>query len=62
MPIAHRMTLAPNNAQRTRFAKVAGVARKVHDWALAVWRRMRGARKNAGRASAGLGRVSSLAR
>jgi predicted nucleic acid-binding protein len=39
------MVLAPNNAQRTRFAKAAGVARFAYSWTLAVWRRMRGAWK-----------------
>jgi hypothetical protein len=34
MLTVHRIALDPNNAQRTRFAKAAGVARKACDWTM----------------------------
>lgn len=37
MIVAHRIALAPNNAQATYFAKAAGVARFAYNWALVEW-------------------------
>jgi predicted nucleic acid-binding protein len=39
------MLTPPNDRILTHFANAAGVARKVCGWVLALWRRMRGARK-----------------
>ena len=38
MLIAHRVELDPTDGQRTGFARVAGTARCVYDWALDEWR------------------------
>lgn len=38
MLIAHRVALAPNNAQTTYLARAAGVARFAYNWALGEWR------------------------
>lgn len=37
--IAHRLALAPNNAQATCLARAAGAARLADNWALAEWKR-----------------------
>jgi putative transposase len=39
MLLAHKIALAPNNAQRTYFARAAGTARFAYNWALAEWQR-----------------------
>lgn len=39
MLIAHKIALAPNNAQATYFARAAGTARFAYNWALAEWQR-----------------------
>ncbi len=39
MIIAHKIALDPNNAQKTYFARAAGVARFAYNWALAEWKR-----------------------
>ncbi|CAG2140263.1 IS607 family transposase ISCARN56 [Cupriavidus yeoncheonensis] len=39
MLIAHRIALAPNNAQATYLARAAGTARFAYNWALAEWKR-----------------------
>ena len=39
MLIAHKITLDPNNAQATYFARAAGTARFAYNWALAEWQR-----------------------
>jgi putative transposase len=43
--IAHKIRLAPNNAQRTYFARAAGVARFAYNWALSEWSRQYAAHK-----------------
>ena len=45
MIIAHKIALAPNNAQATYFARAAGVARFAYNWALAEWGRQYEAHK-----------------
>lgn len=37
MILAHKIALAPNNAQATYFARAAGVARFSYNWALSQW-------------------------
>jgi len=37
--LAHKITLDPNNVQRTHLAKAAGTARFAYNWALAEWQR-----------------------
>lgn len=39
MIIAHKIALAPNNAQATYFARACGVARFAYNWALDEWQR-----------------------
>jgi len=39
MLLAHQIRLAPNNVQRTYFARAAGTARFAYNWALAEWGR-----------------------
>jgi len=39
MILAHRIQLVPNAAQRDYFARAAGTARRVWNWALAEWQR-----------------------
>lgn len=39
MLLAHRIRLDPTSAQRDYFARAAGTARRVWNWALAEWRR-----------------------
>ncbi|MBD3738992.1 MAG: IS200/IS605 family element transposase accessory protein TnpB, partial [Pseudomonas balearica] len=39
MIIAHKIALAPNNAQATYFARACGVARFAYNWALDQWQR-----------------------
>ena len=39
MLIAHKITLDPNNAQATYFAKASGTARKAYNWALDEWQK-----------------------
>jgi putative transposase len=39
MLLAHRIQLVPNTAQRDYFARAAGTARRVWNWALAEWQR-----------------------
>ncbi|MDR6820755.1 putative transposase [Neorhizobium sp. 2083] len=39
MLIAHKIALDPTNVQRTYFARAAGTARFVYNWALAEWKR-----------------------
>lgn len=39
MLIAHKIALAPNNAQATYFARASGTARFAYNWALAEWQR-----------------------
>jgi putative transposase len=39
MLLAHRIQLAPTPAQRDYFARAAGTARRVGNWALAEWNR-----------------------
>ena len=46
MLIAHRIALAPANAQRTYFARASGTARFAWNWALAEWQRQYVARKD----------------
>ncbi len=36
---SHKITLNPNNKQRTYFAKACGVSRFAYNWALAEWKR-----------------------
>ena len=36
---AHKIALAPNNAQATHLARACGVARFAYNWALAEWTR-----------------------
>ncbi|WP_394543630.1 RNA-guided endonuclease InsQ/TnpB family protein [Azorhizophilus paspali] len=45
MILAHKIALAPNNAQATYFARAAGVARFAYNWALAEWGRQYEAHK-----------------
>ncbi|TBW09716.1 transposase [Azotobacter chroococcum subsp. isscasi] len=45
MILAHKIALAPNNAQTTYFARAAGVARFAYNWALAEWGRQYEAHK-----------------
>ncbi len=45
MIIAHKIALAPNNAQATYFARASGVARFSYNWALAEWKRQYEAHK-----------------
>ena len=45
MIIAHKIALAPNNAQATYFARAAGVARFAFNWALVEWGRQYEAHK-----------------
>jgi putative transposase len=40
MLLAHKIRLAPNNAQATYFAKAAGTARFAYNWALAQWQEL----------------------
>ena len=42
MILAHKIQLAPNNKQRTYFAKAAGTARFAYNWALNEWNRQIG--------------------
>jgi putative transposase len=37
--LAHKITLDPNNKQRSYFAKAAGTARFAYNWALAEWQK-----------------------
>lgn len=39
MLMAHKITLNPNNAQATYFARASGTARFAYNWALAEWQR-----------------------
>ncbi len=39
MLLAHKIALAPNDAQATHLARAAGTARFAYNWALAEWRR-----------------------
>jgi transposase len=39
MLLAHRIRLDPTLAQRDYFARAAGTARRVWNWALAEWQR-----------------------
>lgn len=39
MILAHKIALAPNNAQATYFARACGVARFAYNWALVEWKR-----------------------
>jgi putative transposase len=39
MLVAHRIRLAPNNAQATYFVRAAGTARFAYNWALNEWRK-----------------------
>jgi putative transposase len=41
MLLAHRIRLDPTSAQRDYFARAAGTARRVWNWALAEWQRQR---------------------
>ena len=43
MLLAHRIRLEPDDAQRSYFARAAGTARRVWNWALAEWLRQRAA-------------------
>jgi putative transposase len=43
---AHRIRLAPNNAQATHLARAAGTARFAYNWALAEWQKQSLARQN----------------
>ena len=45
MLLAHKIALAPNNAQATHLARAAGTARFAYNWALAEWRRQHAAHK-----------------
>lgn len=45
MILAHKIALAPNNAQATYFARAAGVARFAFNWALVEWGRQYEAHK-----------------
>ncbi len=46
MLAAHRIRLAPNNAQATYLARAAGTARFAYNWALAEWQKQSLARQN----------------
>ncbi len=46
MLAAHRIRLAPNNAQATHLARAAGTARFAYNWALAEWQKQSLARQN----------------
>lgn len=45
MILAHKISLSPNTAQATYFARAAGVARFAYNWALAEWGRQYEAHK-----------------